>query len=87
MLVSQVFGAISSNCKFPKMLTPQRCWWEYFQKKIKNTAQDGTQSMYLGWGSRHRGFPGGSDSKEPACNAGDPGSIPELAWEENSYAL
>ena len=23
-----------------------------------------------------RGFPGGSDSKEPACNAGDPGSIP-----------
>ena len=24
------------------------------------------------------GFPGGSDSKESACNAGDPGSIPEL---------
>ena len=23
------------------------------------------------------GFPGGSDSKESACNAGDPGSIPE----------
>ena len=23
-------------------------------------------------------FPGGSDGKEPACNAGDPGSIP--AW-------
>ena len=23
-----------------------------------------------------RGFPGGSDSKESACNAGDPGSIP-----------
>ena len=23
-------------------------------------------------------FPGGSDSKESACNAGDPGSIPEL---------
>ena len=22
------------------------------------------------------GFPGGSDSKEPACNVGDPGSIP-----------
>ena len=21
-------------------------------------------------------FPGGSDGKEPACNAGDPGSIP-----------
>ena len=24
-----------------------------------------------------RGFPGGSDGKESACNAGDPGSIPE----------
>ena len=23
------------------------------------------------------GFPGDSDGKEPACNAGDPGSIPE----------
>ena len=23
-----------------------------------------------------RGFPGGSDSKEPACNVGDPGLIP-----------
>ena len=23
-------------------------------------------------------FPGGSDNKEPACNSGDPGSIPEL---------
>ena len=23
-----------------------------------------------------RGFPGGSDGKEPACNAGDPGLIP-----------
>ena len=25
-----------------------------------------------------RGFPGGSDSKESDCNAGDPGSIPGL---------
>ena len=25
-----------------------------------------------------RGFPGGSDGKEFACNAGDPGSIPGL---------
>ena len=24
----------------------------------------------------HLGFSGGSDSKESACNAGDPGSIP-----------
>ena len=25
-----------------------------------------------------RGFPGGSDGKESACNVGDPGSIPGL---------
>ena len=26
----------------------------------------------------YRGFPGGSDSKECACNAGDPASVPGL---------
>ena len=26
--------------------------------------------------SQFRGFPGSSDGKESACNAGDPGSIP-----------
>ena len=34
------------------------------------------------------GFPGGSGSKEPACNAGDVGLIPELGrshGERNSY--
>ena len=36
------------------------------------------------------GFPGGSDSKEYACNAGDPGSIPGLgrfSGERNGYPL
>ena len=36
------------------------------------------------------GFPGGSDSKESACNAGDPGSIPESGRSpeaENGYPL
>ena len=27
---------------------------------------------------KNRGFPGGSDGKESACHAGDPGSIPGL---------
>jgi len=34
------------------------------------------------------GFPGGSDGKEYACNAGDPGSIPgsgRLPGEGNGY--
>ena len=36
------------------------------------------------------GFPGGSDSKESACNAGDPSSVPELGrspGERNGYSL
>ena len=36
------------------------------------------------------GFPGGSDGKESACNAGDPGSIPGLgrsAGEGTGYPL
>ena len=36
------------------------------------------------------GFPNGSEGKESACNAGDPGSIPELGrcpGEGNSYPL
>ena len=39
-------------------------------------------------------FPGGSDSKESACNAGDPGSIPGLgrasggrAWQPTAVFL
>ena len=38
----------------------------------------------------HEGFPGGSDVKETACNAGDPGSIPGLRrflGEGNGYPL
>ena len=36
------------------------------------------------------GFPGGSDGKESACNAGDPGLIPESGrspGEGNGYPL
>ena len=42
------------------------------------------------WTLLYMGFPGGSDDKESACNAGDPGSIP--GWgrspgERNVYSL
>ena len=36
------------------------------------------------------GFPGGSDGKESACNAGDPSSVPESGrspGEGNGYPL
>ena len=42
------------------------------------------------WERAFRCFPGGSDGKESACNAGDLGSIPGLGrspGEENSYQL
>ena len=32
----------------------------------------------FGKGLGHEGFPRGSNGKEAACNAGDPGSIPRL---------
>ena len=38
----------------------------------------------------HRGFPGGSDGKEPACNVGDLASIPgsiKSPGEGNGYPL
>ena len=39
--------------------------------------------------SKFQGFPGGSDDKESACNAGDPGSIPGSgrSGEGNGYPL
>ena len=49
---------------------------------------EGTQ--YLHTGIIYLGFPGSSDSKESACNAGDPGSIPRLGRspaEENGSPL
>ena len=36
------------------------------------------------------GFPGGSDGKQSACNAGDPGSVPgwgRCSGEGNGYPL
>ena len=43
----------------------------------------GLASLQQGMGlravlNRQWGFPGGSDGKEPACNTGDPGSVPGL---------
>ena len=42
-----------------------------FKKKTKKQIE-GLWKPYL-----EQGFPGGSEGKEYACNAGDPGSIPD----------
>ena len=44
----------------------------------KVMASKHTHSDYFMFTIYYNGFPGGSDSKESACNAGDPGSIPGL---------
>ena len=56
------------------------------QNERKTVKQDKIISLY----SMFRGFPGGLDGKESACNAGDPGLIPGLGrspGEANGYPL
>ena len=73
--------------------------WYYCRKNPRTEEPGGLQSMGL-QRVRHkstkmsignsRGFPGDSDGKEPACNAGDPGLIPGLGrspGEGNGYPL
>ena len=46
--------------------------------------------MCGGASKSYRGFPGGSNSRESACNVGDPGLIPgsgRSPGEENDYQL
>ena len=45
--------------------------------------------IYINYIYIYIGFPGGSDGKEIACNAGDPGSIPgeRSSGEENDYTI
>ena len=48
------------------------------------------RAIRLNFPSVSMGFPGGSDSKESTCNAGDHGSIPGLGrspGEANGYPL
>ena len=45
-----------------------RCGWEPFALHF--------QTQCCLWYAPYRGFPGGSDGKESACNVGDLGSIP-----------
>ena len=46
-----------------------------FFSKIASTKRNSLEASIL---LLFRGFPGGSDGKESACNAGDPGLIPGL---------
>ena len=53
-------------------LEETRCYEDYvFTDVLYNKSNDLLESIW-----QKRGFPGRSDSKESACNAGDTGSIP-----------
>ena len=47
-----------------------------FRKPFDSLQMLAILCKYLTVGHHFRGFPSGSDGKESACNAGDPGSIP-----------
>ena len=51
-----------------------RLWWLSSKENACDAGTAGDAGLIPGSGR----FPGGSDSKEPACNAGDLGSIPGL---------
>ena len=51
-------------------------WWTIWSMGSQRVRHDWATSLSLSM--LLRGFPGGSDGKESACNAGDLGSIPEL---------
>ena len=58
--------------------------------KEERETEAATWSLTVNKGLFIMGFPGGSDSKESACNSGDPGSIPGLGrspGEVNGYPL
>ena len=67
--------------------------WAYRVRGRQKTPLEGprnriTRDSTVTWESICTVFPGGSDGKESACNAGDPGLIPGLGrspGEENSY--
>ena len=47
-------------------------WWA----AVSGAAQSRTRLKRLSSSRSSKGFPGGSDNRESACSAGDPGSIP-----------
>ena len=69
---------INSGARFPTVtwkISSMSCFIQLFKIKKRGTWN------YLGNVHKYWGFPGGSDSKESACSAGNLGSIP--GWERS----
>ena len=91
----------SSWCQGSQVASAQCClpsWWHSVPGEVHTFCfshqlrflLSPTQGLWFGYRPLPRGFPGGSDCKESACNAGDLGSIPGLGrspGEGNYYPL
>ena len=72
------FKFVMLNKIFTRLIIPLPCFF-LRQKKKKKCSSSVERSLLLSTSSRYVwGFPGGSDAKASACNAGDLDSIPRL---------
>ena len=77
------FTVLRRECGFVFFFLTKSRLWQPFIKQVYQCQFFNSIVLYLG-------FPGGSDSKESACNAGDPSSTPGLGrspGEENRDPL
>ena len=67
-----------SRCSFFSELNEEKYIYKYLTRN---------RELVLNSNQHILGFPGGSDDKEPACDAGDPGSIGKIPVEGNGFLL
>ena len=68
------FKFLMLNKIFTRLIIPLPC---FFLRQKKKSSSSVERSLLLSTSSQYVwGFPGGSDTKASACNAGDPDSIP-----------
>ena len=80
-------GLLHCRQTFYRLSHQGRCSYHW---EIINLVQAFLSLLLYAYDPLIRDFPGGSDSKESSCKAGDPGSIPELGrfpGEGNGYPL
>ena len=87
-----LFDAIISTITFLISSAPTGSFFIYSKSLLKFSLYSSSQGQGASFDHSLNSldFPGGSDSKESACNAGDLGSFPGLgrsSGEENSYPL
>ena len=75
-----------SLSKLQEFVIDREAWWLMGSQRVRHDWATELNWTELNWSlvycqSFPRGFPGGSDGKESACNAGDPGWKRPWCWE------